>query len=198
MDNLFNKNFARKVPTESQDQSNQIMWYLPHHPVFSSSKPDKIRVVFDCAAAYHGTSLNDKLLQGADLTSSLFGVLTRFRQEPVALMADIESMFHQVNVRLEDCNALRFLWWPQNDLNSEPEEFQMLVHLFGATSSPSCSNFALRKTPDDNSSDFDDIVTDAVKRSFYVDNCLNPLGALTKQSLWLVIFASYLQEVDSV
>ena len=83
-------------------------WYLPQ--VFSQSKPDKIRVVFDCAAVYHGTSLNDQLLQGPDLTSNRFGVLTRFRQEPVALMADIESMFHQVNVCLEDCRAFRFLW----------------------------------------------------------------------------------------
>ncbi|CAB4015368.1 Hypothetical predicted protein, partial [Paramuricea clavata] len=144
--------------------------------VFSQSKPDKIRVVFDCAAVYHGTSLNDQLLQGPDLTNNLVGVLIRFRQEPVALMADIESMFHQVNVRHEDCDALRFLWWPENDLNSEPKEFQMLVHLFWATSSPSCANFALLKTADDNSEHFDAKVTDTVRRNFYVDDCLKSVG----------------------
>jgi hypothetical protein len=58
----------------------------------------------------------------------------------VALMADIESMFHQVRVTSNDYDALRFIWWPQNDLNVEPQEFRMLVHLFGATSSPSCAN----------------------------------------------------------
>ena len=49
--------------------------------------------------------------------------------------------------------------------------------MFGATSSPSCSYFALRKTADDKSSDFDDIVTDAVKRNFYVDDCLKSVGS---------------------
>jgi hypothetical protein len=92
-------------------------------------------------------------------------------------MADIESMFHQVNVRREDCDALRFLWRPENDLNSESEEFQMLVHLFGATSSPSCANFELLKTANDNSEHFDEKVTDTVRRNFYVqDDCLKSVG----------------------
>ena len=73
----------------------------------------------------------------------------RFRQEEVVLVADIEQMFHQVQVPADDCDALRFLWWSGN-LNDEPEEYQMLVHIFGATSSPCCSNKALRQTADDN------------------------------------------------
>ena len=32
------------------------------------------------------------------MTNQLFGVLTRFREKPVAAMADIEAMFHQVKV----------------------------------------------------------------------------------------------------
>ena len=35
-------------------------------------------------------------------------------------------------------------------MDKEPEEFQMLVHLFGGVSSPSCANYALQKTADDN------------------------------------------------
>ena len=82
-------------------------------------------------------------------------MLIRFCEEQIALMADIEGMFHQVPVALKDVNALRFLWFPQNDLNQEPEEFQMLVHLFGGRWSPSVSNFALQKTGDDNKDLFD-------------------------------------------
>ena len=48
-------------------------------------KPDKVLVVFDCAAAYRGTSLNAQVLQGPDLTNKVVGVLLRFREEPVAL-----------------------------------------------------------------------------------------------------------------
>ena len=78
------------------------------HPL----KPGKARVVFDCAARYFITSLNQQFLQGPDWTNPLVGVLIRFRQEPVAIAADIEAMFHQVYVDPQDRDALRFLWWP--------------------------------------------------------------------------------------
>ena len=74
MDNLLSKNYAEKVT--SADLSPKDTWYLPHHPVFHPQKPDKVRVVFDCSAKHRGTSLNDQLLQGPDLTNSLVGVLT--------------------------------------------------------------------------------------------------------------------------
>ena len=110
-------------------------WCLPH----------KIRVVFDCSSKYQGISLNDVLMQGPDLTSSLLGVLIRFRQDPFAFMADIKGMFHQVRVPESDRDLLRFLWWSNGDTDGDLEEYQMAVHLFGAISSPSCVNFALRK-----------------------------------------------------
>ena len=67
-------------------------------------------MVFDCSAKFAGTSLNDQLLQGPDLTNSLVGVLTRFRQESVALVCDIKAMFYEVFVPEEQRDFLRFLW----------------------------------------------------------------------------------------
>ena len=99
--------------------------------------------------------MNDKLLQGPDLTNSLVGVLARFRQEAVTVLGDIEAMFHQVKVAPEDCNALRFLWWPNGDVTAQPEELMMAVYLFGGVSSPSCANYALKKTAEDNKISFD-------------------------------------------
>ncbi|KAK3704537.1 hypothetical protein QZH41_006331 [Actinostola sp. cb2023] len=166
------KGHARQVIEEPKEKDNPSVWYLPHHPVCNPQKPEKVRVVFDCAAKWQGTSLNDQLFQGPDLTNKLIGVLTRFREEPIAVAADVEGMFLQVRVDPKDCNMLRFLWWPEGELDKRPAEFQMLVHLFGATSSPSCSNFALRRTADDNQSEFDPEVTNTVHRNFYVDDCL--------------------------
>ena len=181
MDDLLRNGHARKVPRDRLDHPvDGAVWYLPHHPVLNPNKPGKVRVVFDCAAKHQGTSLNDQLLQGPDLTNNLVGVLTRFRQEPVALMADVESMFHQVNVNPNDCDALRFLWWPNNDLNSEPEEYQMMVHLFGATSSPSCANFALRRTAEDNQLEFSKEAVNTVKDNFCVDDCLKSVSSENK------------------
>ncbi len=155
MDNLLDKAYARKVPDYQLSRPGEATWFLPHHPVFHPKKPGKVRVVFDCAAKYRGVSLNDVLLQGPDMTNTLIGVLTRFRQERIAIMADIESMFYQVRVRPDDSDVLRFLWWPGGNLESRPEEYQMRVHLFGAVSSPSCANFALRETTEDNLHEFD-------------------------------------------
>ena len=165
------KDYARKVSNQDSGPL-RTWWYLPHHPAFHPQKPDKVRVVFDCSAKHRDTLLNDQLLQGPDLTNTLVGVLTRFREEPVVLIADIEAMFYQVRVPSADCDALRFLWWPEGNLSEEPEEYEMRVHLFGGASSPSCANFALKKTAKDNEADFGPEVIETVERNFYVDDCL--------------------------
>lgn len=105
---------------------------------------------FNCTATFQSTSLNAELLQGPDLTSSLIGVLAfGFRKEPVGLMADIESIFHQVKVPREDADLLRFLWWLNGDWDPDLVDLRILVHLFGTTYSTSCANFALRKCEED-------------------------------------------------
>lgn len=73
--------------------------------------------MFDCVASFQGKLLNTQLLQRPNLTSSLIGVMTRFRKEPVVLMSDIEAMFHEVHVPAPNSNLLRFLWWPTGDLS---------------------------------------------------------------------------------
>lgn len=123
--------------------------------------------MFDCSAKYRDKSLNDQLLQRLDLTNCLVGVLTRFQQDPVAFMSDVEAMFHQVRVSPEDRSALRFLWWP--DGNMDP---MMSVHLFGAEFFPSCANFALKKTAAANRDQFSHEAIKTVERNFYVDDCL--------------------------
>jgi len=80
-----------------------MCWYHP--------KKLKIRVVFNCGASYQGTSS----FIGLDLTRPV-SVLVRFRMEHVAIMADIELMFHLVKVHPYDCDLLRFLWWPGGNM----------------------------------------------------------------------------------
>ena len=136
------------------------------------NKPGKVRVVFDCASTYDSISLNSQLLQGPNLLNNLVGVLIRFRQEQLALAADIEAMFHQVRVHERDCDALRFLWWPNGDLDAQPSCYRMQVHLFGATSSQSCAAHALKRTADDHANLFKPEVLETIHRNFYVDDCL--------------------------
>ena len=191
MEQYLTMGHARRVPLNEVRVQDKPLWYLPHHPV--QNKPGKTRIVFDCAAKYRGTSLNDQLLTGPDLTNSVAGVLTRFREEEVALSADIECMFHQIRVAPADQDAFRFLWWPNGDLTQQPVDHRMEVHLFGATSSPSCSNFALRRTAEDNKGEFSEEVVKTVKRNFYVDDCLKSL----KSAEDAVEFVDQLQDILS-
>ena len=175
MNEILSKGFAEKVPVQDRPLKGRV-WYLPHHGVYHPRKPGKVRIVFDCAAKCQGISLNDELLQGPDLTNSLFDVLIRFREERVAIMGDIESMFMMVFVPEEDRNLFRFLWWPSHDLNAEPQEYRMTRHIFGATSSPSCANYALRRTALDYGHHFSTDAPQALLDNFYVDDCLKSVA----------------------
>lgn len=153
LENVISSGYAEMVPQDELRCGEDNLFYIPHHGVYHPRK-GKLRVVFDCGAKFKGTSLNEQLLQGPNLTSSLIGVFLRFRQEPVAFMSDVKSMFYQVRVADEDKDFLRFLWWPNGDLHKQVEEYRMTVHLFGAVSSPSCACYALRKTAEDSRNGF--------------------------------------------
>ena len=69
--------YAEKVPDDELDRHDNAVRYLPHHPVFHARKPEKLRIVFDCAANYHGKLLNDYVHKGPDLVC-LFVCLLEF------------------------------------------------------------------------------------------------------------------------
>ena len=165
---------------EGVSLNNQL--HQPHHGVFHPPKKDTVLAVLDAAAMQEGVSLNNQLHQGPDLANSLLGVLLRFRQYPIALVADIEGMFNQVKVPPEDSDASRFLWWENNDLES-PSEFQMTSHIFGAKDSPSCANFCLKRAAEDSKGKFSEEAVSALTKDFYVDDFVKPVGTVNEASL---------------
>ena len=178
MNTFIQSGYAEKVPTRNEDENTQQVWYIPHHGVYHPKKPNKIRVVFDCSAEFKGESLNKHLLQGPDMTNNLTGVLCRFRQEVVAFMCNIEGMFHQVKVSEAFRDLLHFLWWKNGDTSSQPSEYRMTVHLFGATSSPGCSNFALKSTANDNEREIGSTAANFLREDFYVDDSLKSVPSV--------------------
>ena len=168
MDNLLVKGYAK----QSEVVQSGKTWYIPHHGVYHPSKPGKIRVVFDCSAEFQGKSINKELLSGPDLTNQIIGIMTRFREEKIAFMADIEAMYHQVLVPDDQQTFLKFLWWSTDDIDSEPQEFMMCAHVFGGTSSASCSNYALRRTAIDNKEVYGTDAATTLFRNFYMDELL--------------------------
>ena len=122
--------------------------------------------------------MNTQVLQGPDITNKVVGVRLRF--QPVALMPDVEPMYHQLKVHPGDVDGLRFLWYPDSDLTREPEEYHMAVHLFGGVRSASCANYGLQRTSRDNSVNFDPEVARSVEKNFYVDENLKSVESQEK------------------
>jgi len=46
------KGHAERVHEEALNTRDKPVWYLPHNPVMHPLKPDKVRVVYDCAAEF--------------------------------------------------------------------------------------------------------------------------------------------------
>ena len=62
----------------------------------------------------------------------------------------------------------------QCDTNSEIADHEMCAHLYGALSSTSSSNYALKRTVVDNSSSYGVESSKTVIKNFYVDDLLKP------------------------
>ena len=81
-------------------------------------------------------------------------------------------MFHQVRVSPQDTNSL--------GVSQAPQKYMMQVHLFGATSSPSCTCFALQRTTEDHKDEFDKETVKTVDKNFYIDDCLKSTSNVEK------------------
>ena len=87
-------------------------------------------------------------------------------------MCDIEACFHRILVDPQDIDALRFFFWKDFDLNQPYVVFRMLVHLFGSTSSPSISTFAIRYLAELFKNEYPPEVILAILWNLYVDDLI--------------------------
>ncbi|XP_064625967.1 uncharacterized protein LOC135486798 [Lineus longissimus] len=179
MEGYISKGHAVKLTKEEKAKSSERTWYIPHHGVTNPNKPGKVRVVFDAASEFQGQSLNDSLLTGPDLLNNLFGVLQRFRLYRVAVIGDIEGMFHQVYVPRSDADSLRFLWKEDPTSPGPPDTWMMVVHIFCSKDSPTCWNYALRRTAEDNINAFSKMVIQAYLKDYYMDDLVSSIQSVT-------------------
>lgn len=156
------RGYITKVPAITDDDA----WYLP---LFAVRSAQKIRLVWDAAATFRGTSLNDQLLKGPDMNEPLWNIMHRFREHPVAFCADVSEMFHRIRVPQTDRRYQRFLW--RNQETGAIEDFEMDVPTFSATWSPAIA----QHVKDENARRFQARYPGAVKaitRNTYVDDLL--------------------------
>ncbi len=86
-----------------------------------------------------GVSLNDNLLVGPTVHSSLVDVLLRFRFHRIALIADVSRMYRAIELISEDKDLHRFVW------RSSPEEVLKDYRMTRITFGVSASSFIVCK-----------------------------------------------------
>ena len=168
MARYLEKGYMRPAPSDKGTPGRT--WYLPIFTTVNPMKPEKTRVVWDCAAKYYGKSLNDVLVSGPDLTVPLVNVLMRFRRGRYAISGDIEEMFHQVFVREEDRSAQRFYW--RDNVNEELRVMELCVLSFGATCSPTLAQY-VKNTNAQSEVNENPRAVQAIQEDHYVDDYLD-------------------------
>ncbi|CAK9816105.1 hypothetical protein ANTPLA_LOCUS8887 [Anthophora plagiata] len=116
--------------TDKQELNKQG-YYPPHHAVFKSSiMTTKLRVVFDGSAkTSSGISLNDAQHTGLVVQDDLLSILLRFCKHRYIISADIEKMYRQIRVRLEDRKFQRILW--HRDKNMAVKVYELNTVTYG-------------------------------------------------------------------
>ena len=150
-DNIFKDQLANgvieHVPTTEEDKGTPH--FLSHHGVVRRDRETtKLRVVFDGSAksSKDDLSLNECLELGDNYMPPLFDTLLRFRLHCIAITADIEKTFLQIEIKESDRNALRFLWF--DDIRKPyPKviQFKYCRLVFGLRPSPSILGATIKK-----------------------------------------------------
>lgn len=149
-----------------------VIHYLPHQPVYREDK-DKLRIVYDASSksSTKVNSLNECLESGEFLLKNLAGILIRFRIPKVVVACDIQQAFLQIEIKREDRDATRFLWYEDVLSENEPKELQTFRFkriAFGLT----CSPFILNSVIVKHLKSLGDEISEELLYNLYVDNLL--------------------------
>ncbi|XP_058456731.1 uncharacterized protein LOC131434103 [Malaya genurostris] len=162
-------NHMRKIERIDDDKPH---CYLPHHPVFKeTSSTTKVRVVFDASCkTTSGFSLNDTLLVGPVVQQDLLSIVIRFRTRAIAIVADIEKMYRQIEVYPEDQCFQRILWRASP---IEPlETYELCTITYGTASAPFLATRTLQRLAQEEGNLYPAAI-EAVTEDFYVDDLLS-------------------------
>ena len=162
---------AELVPLEEMEKPTSQVFYLPMHVVYkNSSTTTKIRAVFDASAkSSSGVSLNDILLVGPTVHSTLMDVLLRFRMHRIAITADINKMYRAVQLVQSDRDFHRFVW--RSSQSETLKDYRMTRVTFGVSASSFAANMCVKQNAMDFATKYP-LAAKAVEESFYVDDCL--------------------------
>ena len=144
MREYFDMGHTEPVPGSDLERPCNEVYYPPMHAVRKeSSTTSKVRVVFDASAkSLSRTSLNDQLLVGPMVHSSLVDILLRFRRHKVALTTDVSRMYCAVLLPKTQRNLHHFVW--REDPDRPLVDYKMTRLTFGVSASLFAANMAMK------------------------------------------------------
>ncbi len=161
--------FSRKLTEEEIKKYKGPVHYIAHHEVVRPEKKSTpVRIAFNSSSRYKGQCLNDCWIKGPDLLNNMFGVILRFREQPVAVSGDISKMYHRIGIPEEDQHVHRFVWRDM-DTTRPPDTYVKTVLTFGDKPAPAMAQIALRKTADQAESS-QSYASEVLKNNTYMDD----------------------------
>ncbi|XP_003748658.1 uncharacterized protein LOC100904440 [Galendromus occidentalis] len=140
MEKYIKEGYAELAPKR---KPGEFVHYLPLQVV---KKPDqgsprgfKLRIVKDAGCRSKDlASLNDVLITGYNLLQNILLVLTKFRESPIAVVADVEKAYHQFEIDRSHRTFLRYYYRPGVSRNAGApiKEFWSKRLDFGTSASP--------------------------------------------------------------
>lgn len=172
MEEYIELGHAELVPVADLQKAAKDVFYLPMHAVRKEqSTTTKVRAVFDASAKTStGISLNDTLLVGPTVHSSLLDVLIRFRLKRIALTADVSKMYRAVELVPGDRDLHRFVW--RCDPTQPLQDYRMTRVTFGVSASPFAATMALKQNATDHALVYP-LAAEAALSESYVDDVLS-------------------------
>ncbi len=169
------------MPVADLQKPCQKVFYLPMHAIYKNhSTTTKIRAVFDDSAkSGTGISLNDTLMIGPTIHSSLIDVLLRFRLHKIAITADVSKMYRAIELAPTDRDLHRFVW--RSEPNDRIVDYRMKRVTFGVSASSFVANMSIKQNAEDYGNDYPQ-AANVVKTSFYVDDCLTGANSVQEAS----------------
>ena len=112
MEEYLKLGHAELVPVADLQKPDYESFYLPMHVVLKElSTTTKVHAVFDTSAKSSlGFFLNDNLLVGPTVHSSLVDVLLGFRHHRYTLTTDVSKMYRAIKLTQSDRDYHRFVW----------------------------------------------------------------------------------------
>ncbi|XP_059217730.1 uncharacterized protein LOC131997951 [Stomoxys calcitrans] len=178
--------------TEIYKNNQYCSFYLPHHAVVRpESASTKVRVVFNASKKTStGVSLNDILHTGPTLQNDLMNVILRWRFFKYVFNGDIEKMYRQIHVHMEDRPFQKILF--RNSQTEGVQDFCLNTVTFGVNCAPYLAIRTLLQLSDDGKSTHPTAAS-ILQSQIYVDDILSGGHTLIEARSYILELIDLLQ-----